>query len=117
MTKSLEQDHAEKHLCPDCGIAPGFLHEHGCDVEPCPECGLQALSCGCEIQDASRRIAWTGLWPGSAECREYGWFAKRAGVGWIPCSADDPEAVEDLNRLREDAVWNPEKQRWEKRES
>jgi len=35
--------------CPDCNAKRGHVHHPGCDVEECPNCHRQMLSCSCEI--------------------------------------------------------------------
>ena len=37
--------------CHDCNIAHGGYHHPDCDVERCPRCGGQLLSCGCLEED------------------------------------------------------------------
>jgi hypothetical protein len=39
------------HKCGDCGVEEGKLHELGCDVERCPKCGRQLISCFCFADD------------------------------------------------------------------
>ncbi len=100
--------------CPDCHANPGQLHEWDCDVEQCPSCGGQFISCPCEDETPrADRLPWTGLWPGVAECREYGWHAKSVpGVGYVPCDAGDTGAAADLNRLRNSARWDRTEKRF-----
>jgi hypothetical protein len=40
------------HRCHDCGVMPGGVHHFGCDVERCPRCGRQLISCGCPDEDS-----------------------------------------------------------------
>ncbi len=38
--------HVTSH-CGDCGVPMGGVHHHGCDLEQCPACDGQAITCGC----------------------------------------------------------------------
>lgn len=40
-----------RETCHDCGAKEGQLHHLGCDMERCPKCGHQLISCGCFFLD------------------------------------------------------------------
>lgn len=42
---------ADRVPCHDCSATKGELHVMGCDVEECPACHGQALSCDCPYDD------------------------------------------------------------------
>lgn len=39
--------------CGDCGVAPGGVHHSGCDMERCPRCQGQLISCACFEAEAA----------------------------------------------------------------
>lgn len=43
---ALKQTH-----CGDCLVKKGYYHTLGCDLEICPKCGGQAISCSCNLYD------------------------------------------------------------------
>lgn len=43
----------ESERCHDCNVSIGGYHHVGCDMERCPACGGQLISCGCLDEDQS----------------------------------------------------------------
>lgn len=100
--------------CCCCRVGPGELHVSGCDIEQCPDCGGQVISCGCHahLPKDDDRIPWGGEYPGTAECREHGLWAKPTPAGWKRCGKGDPGAIEDLNSLRMFGRWDKGKRKF-----
>jgi hypothetical protein len=42
---------ADHQPCHDCAVVKGQYHVPSCDVERCPACGGQAISCDCDYDD------------------------------------------------------------------
>ena len=54
---------AEQRACGDCCVIRGEVHVPGCDIEECPKCGGQALTCPCGAEDEQmpwRRVDISG---------------------------------------------------------
>ena len=43
--------------CHDCGIVNGKIHHLGCDMERCPVCGGQLISCGHTVTELRRSLS------------------------------------------------------------
>lgn len=104
--------------CPVCAAPVGFKHLYGCTLEQCPCCGAMEGLCSrmeCPHNWDEERLVWTGRMPGSQECEEYGWFLYFNGLAMSPCTPDDPQALPDLARLREECKWVAYRQRFVRR--
>ncbi|WP_194913233.1 hypothetical protein [Catenulispora rubra] len=105
--------------CPDCQVPIGQSHAEGCCVAWCSQSGRQrrdgcTMDSGCStgpLHDC--RTSWTGLMPGVADCRRLGWYTVSTPNGWVSAAPETPGAVEDVNRLIAQAIWNPTTQRYE----
>jgi hypothetical protein len=45
-----------KKTCHDCGVEEGQIHKWNCDMEECPNCGGQMISCDCLLTEKSAEI-------------------------------------------------------------
>ena len=45
-----KEDLFKDRTCHDCGVKEGRIHEFGCDMEECPFCGNQLISCACSYK-------------------------------------------------------------------
>ena len=52
-----EQDdwHADTVPCHDCRVLRGEFHVPSCDVEECPACGGQLISCDCPFEEREQQ--------------------------------------------------------------
>lgn len=50
-----------EHRCHDCGVLWNGFHHCGCDMERCPMCGGQMISCECNYTDEENKEFWNIL--------------------------------------------------------
>lgn len=73
-----------------------------------------------QLKRTGGRLHWTGIWPGTEECIEFGWFSRWVSDGksvgrsgkWQSCNPGDPDAQPDFNRLHVEAVWDRKRRRY-----
>ena len=58
--RKTREDKEKMTKCHDCGVEEGQLHKYGCDMERCPKCRGQLISCNCLDSDIAGlpRIPW-----------------------------------------------------------
>jgi hypothetical protein len=94
---------AEKQRCHDCGAQEGEFHKPGCDMERCPFCGGQLISCECAYKKLGIDVS-PGTWAykhGLTEEQGKKWDKMLRRKGLIPysptmmvcarCGRRDPE--------------------------
>lgn len=113
-----EHGPANLPACPNCHALIGELHTDACTIAWCAAVGLQRYGV-CDAEHGCRtdprldcRTAWSGLYPGFAECRDLGWFARLTPDGWVSAEPGTPGAIEDLNRLMTEGAWDPQQGRY-----
>lgn len=121
MPNQADLDHVAKWCydpgpCNDCATDHGQPHDGGCDVARCLWTGRQRLACSGRGHDCGQDL-WDGVWPGTAEAIEYGWYSHLVpGWGRVKCGpwnhGPGDRASPDLNRVPVDCDWDREKRRW-----
>lgn len=127
--------------CGDCGAEPGAFHVPGCDVERCPRCGDQSISCDCvyemngmkreELKEKHPEIYMNGATNEMLAKYDEAWGLRRlpwtgrwpgeleceefgfwcVGPPWRSVTKDAPGTRHDLNRLARETTWDPVKRK------
>ncbi len=77
---------AKRKTCGDCGTKEGQLHILGCDMERCPFCGNQLISCQCGYKKLGIDVS-PGSWAyshGLTEAQQEDWEKLLSDKGRIP---------------------------------
>ncbi len=77
-------------ICHDCNAKEGEYHYRGCDMERCPYCGCQLISCGCCYEMLSLDVS-EGTWTyhnGLTTKQEEEWLSLLEEKGRVPWVQD-----------------------------
>lgn len=76
----------EPQNCHDCGVIEGGIHELGCDMEKCPECEGQLITCHCvyEMLEIDCRPGTWAYKNGLTDEQEEAWLKLLEAKGRIP---------------------------------
>jgi hypothetical protein len=108
---ALEEALREQPACPGCAAAVGEPHLADCDIARCMVTGYPRLLC--EKDHDHGQHDWSGIFPGTIDAIELGlWARLEAGLGWVPATPDDEDAMPDLNALIQRCRWDADSQRW-----
>ena len=108
---------AAAERCPDsdCNAEIGQPHTRDCTRVLCIAVGVQRILHLADPPDGDHDCGldvWTGHPNGTIEAVAQGWFVRPGSAGpdgarWVPCGADDPDAVPDLDAVLRAGRWNP----------
>src|SRR5258708_6513246 len=75
---------AKRATCGDCGTKEGQLHILGCDMESCPFCGNQLISCQCGCKKLGISPSSWAYPLGRTEAQQEDWEKLLNDKGRIP---------------------------------
>lgn len=75
-----------KKICHDCNAEEGQYHSPGCDMERCPFCGGQLITCGCcyELLDIDVSVGTWAYYHGLTGIQDAVWAQMLKEKGLIP---------------------------------
>jgi hypothetical protein len=103
------ESNIDDRSCGDCGAQEGMLHAPGCDMERCPFCGGQLMSCECPYEKLNIDIT-PGTWAyehGLTDEQEKQWDKMLTEKGRIP-HTENPIICARCGKLWPDFFMTPQ---------